>query len=63
MSSAEGDKSAFQKASDSVGGAKPGEKGYVEQAQEYAGSAAKVVQDTATGTLCHPSLSHFDRRE
>lgn len=41
-----------QKASDTLGGgssAKPGEKGYVEQAQEAIGSGVKYVQDTANG--------------
>ena len=43
------DKSVTQNVSDSLGGtAKPGEKGYVEQAQEVLGNAAKTVQDTAT---------------
>ncbi|KAG8528700.1 uncharacterized protein KY384_006387 [Bacidia gigantensis] len=49
----EGDKSLGQKAQDSVSGSnlKPGEKGYVETAQDYANTAIKTVQDTATGTL------------
>ncbi|KAL9125251.1 MAG: hypothetical protein Q9217_005516, partial [Psora testacea] len=43
----EGDKSVTQKLTDSTS-TKPGEKGYVEQAQDMAAGAAKYVQDTAT---------------
>ena len=51
----EGDKSIGQKASDAMGGtAKPGEKGYVEQAQDAIGTGVKYVQDTANG-MSNPS--------
>ena len=43
----EGDKSVTQQLSDSTS-TKPGEKGYVAQAQDMASGAAKYVQDTAT---------------
>ena len=47
---ADSDKSIGQQASDAVGGSsKPGEKGYVEQAQQVLGDAATTVQNTANG--------------
>ena len=39
-----------QQVSDSMN-TKPGEKGYVEQAQDALNTGAKYVQDTATGML------------
>ena len=58
--STEGDKSIGQKASDTLGGSKPGEKGYVEQAQDAATNAATYVKDTANGmsTLCAAVAGH-----
>ena len=52
MSHSEGDKSVGQNISDTVGGSsKPGEKGYVEQAQDALASAGTTVQNTANGML------------
>ncbi|KAL9632903.1 MAG: hypothetical protein Q9164_005015 [Protoblastenia rupestris] len=50
MIEADGDKSVTQQLSDSTS-TKPGEKGYVAQAQDMASGAAKYVQDTATNVV------------
>ena len=45
----------MQKANDTVSG-KPGEKGYVEQAEEMAGNAVEYIKDTANGMPPCPHL-------